>query len=248
MRNLSIYKLVLVLSAVLLLASCDTGYSGDIDPNSEVFNYKYPLTKGNVWEYLSTQRCTNFSNNSVAAIVGADTVIYKKLRYTCQDTTLFAGYLAFPVAVEVTEESHSADSIVNTYTKTTAYYRNNTSDYYLEYGRMTYQNNDSLQETYDTPPQFLKYNTYPGESWSQFDSTVVRKIDSFTDLHGQRVCLIKTTDWSSGDTIRFDEYYSRRGLEKKIQKFRMVCSDESGQEVGQFDITYSNELIQTNTK
>lgn len=240
------YKFLVLLAAILMLVSCDTGYNGNVEPENEVFNYTYPLKKGNVWEYLVTERKTNFSNPAVAALVGADSLLYSKIKYYCSnDTAWFAGMNLYQIDTFVCDDTTSISAVdTSTYTKTTSYYRNNTSEYYLEYGRKIYP-----QGTINIygPIRFLKYNIYPGDSWEQTNDNIVKKIDSFLNLNNQRVCLIKTTEYSQADTTNYDEYFSKRGLEKIYTKRKVHATDENGIEVTYDEIT-TQELIRTNAK
>jgi len=247
MINLSICKLVLILSAVLLLASCDTDYSGDIDPNKEIFNYKYPLKKGNSWEYLCKLENNNFSNDSIASLYNIDTLIYAKLKLVCSnDSALFGGKILYRIDRYRTAPSQSIATIdTSTYFKFSSEFVENNSDYHLYYGSVSYDCPiDSIIEICDTPSKLLKYNTYTGDEWRiNANSDYSKRIILFSEINGERVCLIRGTDiYDQGNIYTSDQYYSQRGLVNSIEKYRALSS------AGDYDVKCSTELISTNTK
>jgi len=261
---------VLILSVILSLASCDTGYSGDIDPNNEVFNYEYPLQKGNTWTYLVTEKMCNFSNSSALADLGADTVLYYRVKQICtNDTAWFsdAGRILHKLDSYQSNKANNQAFIDTTVCPAkTSYYMDNISGYYLEYGRwdsITVNNSGTTGTvistiSYDTPFKILKYDTYPGDQWQQtiLISKINCKISGFLDLNNERVCKIDKTELipespatpSPADTAFHAEYYSRRGLVKAVStnyKKSMITTNGNSTT---YDLIITKELIRTNTK
>lgn len=247
MINLSICKLVLILSAVLLLASCDTGYSGDVDPNKEIFNYKYPLKKGNSWEYLCKLENYNFSNDSMASFYNIDTLSYAKLKLVCSnDSALFGGKILHRIDRLRTALSQNIATIdTTTYFKFSSEFVDNISDYHLGYGSISYDSPiDSSLNICDAPSKLLRYNTYIGEEWQiNADDDYSKKIILFSEINGERVCLIRGTDiYDQGNIYTSDQYYSKKGLVNSVEKYRALSS------YGDYDVKHTIELIKTNIK
>jgi len=250
MRSLSLYKIVLILSVILSLASCDTGYSGDIDPNNEVFNYEYPLKKGNSWEYLVKDQQINFSNDSAAQIIGADTVNYYHLKEICTDTVTVSGELIYKIETWKTARVHSVAEIdTSSYTyKETRFYNNAQNTFWL-YG--------TDNAPYAAPLPILKYDQYIGDSWNYLlDNSykMIKTINSFTNIGSQRVCLIKSNlvDTESGFSYyKGDSYYSRKGLVKErlvAEDLDLTTPSHPTGGFGSADFVTTQELISTNAK
>jgi len=234
-------------SAVLLLASCDTGYSGDVDPNKEIFNYNYPLKKGNSWEYLYKLENNNFSNDSMASLYNIDTLSYGKLKLVCSsDSAMFTGKILYRIDRYRTALSQSIAAIdTTTYFKLSSEFVDNNSDYHLYYGSISYDCPiDSIIEISDTPSKLLKYNTYTGDEWQiNANNDYSKRIILFSEINGERVCLIRGTDiYDQGNIYTSDQYYSQRGLVNSIEKYRALSS------AGDYDVKCSIELIRTNIK
>jgi len=270
MRSLSLYKIVLILSVILSLASCDTGYSGDIDPNNEVFNYKYPLQKGNTWTYLVKERKYNFSNPAALAEIGADTVLYYQVKQICSNDTAWFSYVSKSLhkldSYQSSKASNQALIDTTVCPAKSSFYMDNTSDYYLEYGRRDSTTisggggSGTVTSTiaYETPFKILKYGTYTGNQWIQgiLMSEVRCKISGFLDLDNERVCQIIKTEYipespatpAPADTVTTDEYYSQRGLVKSIRKdFKKSMMTPNGNATT-YDHVITTELIRTNVK
>lgn len=267
---MKILKLTYFALIAFLLASCDTGYSGDIDPNKEIFNYEYPLQKGNTWTYLVTEKMCNFSNPSALADLGADTVLYYQVKQICKNDTAWfsdAGRILHKLDSYQSNKANNQAFIDTTVCPAkTSYYMDNISGFYLEYGRwdsITVNNSGNTGTvistiSYATPFKILKYDTYQGDQWQQtiFMSEINCKISGFMDLNSERVCLINKTELipespatpSPADTAFHAEYYSRRGLVKAVStNFKKNMTTTNGNYTT-YDLIITKELIRTNAK
>jgi len=263
MRNLTIYKLVLILSTILLLASCDTGYSGDIDPNKEIFNYKFPLQQNNAWEYIEKYECYNFSNDSVAACFANGTVAYRKIKRVCfEDSTFFSGLKVYRI-----EESASlgyttfnaADTASLLLIKSVDLVKNsdNNLNLFATINILANKGIDSVARDttiYTTPLPLLKYNIYIGDNWIYTNtySSITNTVAGFEDLNSQRVCNISSSykQLTSDSTTISTSSYSKRGLEKsaRVLKNKKKYAYPENQYIGTYDEKVTIELIRTFTK
>ena len=250
-------KIAAALLVMLLLASCDTGYTGETDPQNEVFNYKYPLKKGNEWEYLVKVQKTDFSNDSVATSIGADSVSYFRLKENCiSDTDQTGNTGTYTIQRYTTSSTYTPQAI-----DTTSYTAVTTEQYVNTYdGLYEVQYHGAILS-----PRWivLKYNIYPGTEWLMRDQTVLGngvyakiriKFEKFTDLNTS-IGTLRTAEMKadalSDDTLWFSQYlnYSLKGMAKlKYCKKYNKFDQSNTQLIGTYNEIVTQELIRTNVK